>query len=89
MRLDSDFPQMRNHHCVYDLIFEIEIKAAVFDLRQHQARNIAGIHLAGVGRNGRRQIIRTDDSDPMPDNRFPNLGQIAITTRFRGHVYDY
>ncbi len=80
---------MRNHHCVYDLIFEIEVKAAVFDLRQHQARNIAGIHLAGVGRNGRRQIIWTDDSDPMPDNGLSDLRHLAIATRFRGHVYDY
>ncbi len=73
----DDFAAMRDQRPARDFIFQIEFQLAFFDEVGEERRDVFGIHLTGMVRDGRGEVGRSDDGDVVLDDRFATARQYA------------
>src|SRR5436309_15342363 len=71
-----------------DLVLLVDIDRAILDQMTQERSDVAGIHLAGMKRDGRRNIERPDDADPALHDRLARLSKLAVAATLGSDIYD-
>ncbi len=79
---------VRHQRFADDLIVAVQRQLAVFDQVFQEGGDILGVHLAGVIRNGGRQIQRPVDADAALHHHFAGTRQFAVAAALGGDIHN-
>src|ERR1039457_5677398 len=79
---------VRHQRFADNLILAVQREPSVLNQILQKRCDILRVHLAGVIRNGRRQVQRAQDADATLFHHLAGLGQLAIASALRRDVHD-